>query len=1778
MKKIARNILTALSVFFFPVVAVAQISPVQITPQLLAPYSLQVSDYYAGIQPRMQVLVLNRDINQPTIQVKLKMTVESQNCRMRTKDNAATPTLTLTSGIPYYMTPQDLQAYFSAANLDFTGGYSEQEYVQTGRLPEGLYSFYFEAFELFTGNLVSNKGFALGWLTLTDPPLLNTPAKAEGVIPSNPQNIIFNWTPRHNTSPTAGYYTDYVFTLAEYNDLNLGPEASFTSSPPLFIDSVQTTTYLFGPGHPQLIAGKRYAWRVQAKAKDGAQQLAMFRNNGFSEVFWFTYQNNCPVPLGITATVQGLRSTIEWQNNPQHLEWKVEYREKNNPDAQWFNLGNTLPRVMLTDLKPGTQYEYRVGGSCEVGNFTYSALYSFSTAGSPVPPVANCGDSTLPLPGGGQTLQTLNAGDTIRAGSFTVHVGYATGTGSFTGTGYVIVPWLMNAKVEVRFTTITLSLDRKLLSGVIETTYDPTESGIDDIDEYVDIFTAGHGVGDVITGEVTADTTLTYNVQWPGGITRQLPPNYNSETGTGTGPIIITIQPQGGGATNSFEVEKLPTTIKDKDGNVYQVDKNGNVAKIGKAGGDALLKTMNTKVIDKDKAEVKFVDYPAKQVYAFDEWKEVYKKSNTFNKEYERIGDYYVSQKAIAPGQTDYLKAVVTITDPAIHTDSIQFVNGKGTIYTSTSLGSNAYEIAIVGGPEKDAQEIYAVYKQTSAKTLNLGKVKVSSYPKREYKVKLVPVNGAAINLNDISNVLKNVYSKANIFFNITVEDNFSNTSWDVTNNGLDVKGSGVFSDYTSEMKNLNASFRNSRNVSDNSFYLFVLSSASDSVIRGYMPRGKQIGYLFNNGNNQIGQTTAHEIGHGCFSLKHITEIGAFEQNDLSNNLMNYFDDIQISKYQWDLLHDPALVMTLFDSDGDGMSLSKPYIKCIKDQDLINSLANAFYDPNNKKVKLPAGAMPYAFFGFKETGYYGKLAGFKYNGRYYIYFLDPDDNMSFAGFYAPIDDSNDKIYLEAANGTSRLVLIDENNSINGKTLADCECNVYYSVFEPKKQKKIDGAVTGKIKPENKQEREIVKVCTRAYYSPHELMVQAADGTSTWGEKLVKQLNYNLQLNKDADIKFGADLHIVGDKSIKYIEPGLDYKGNTVLRKKYTWDELNRKLAYLELTTGYQLHMRIIANWCTFLQDDADQFAKDVFDNSNIDKEFGIYCMVMINDRLNFDEIGAYTFGIAFGASVKESDKQIVRNFIKATPGVVAYELPYSIIQVYKEIPKSRLVYTYQISKPTQADINDRSNRISSSQTYPPLTGKIKLTVQKVSAEKGEAIGTEYIIMNEDFTSTIGQVVSSQFELKEWKVEEYGLPVAKILGTKKADWNYYYWDGGKDNQQSPIIKNAAPTVGACNFTLNKSCADVLIDNIFTIATLVTAPSARLSALVISSALIYYGYNGEWDEFGSYLAALGVPVAFQAVKGIVTTGYRVIKFTGNRLVSIFNDYRVALEFRNVVSSGPTREAIEQLLSKQLNTGVEEYIISNPATRNYYIAFERGQTSSVANKVVVGYLDEAGGNKKIVITGYAENTNFIIESIDEFQLRKLADDVVKQSQGIKSWMAQGAKYSDNISSREAKNFITDKLEKFKRAKSFMKEKTGQQYNESTDLHFSDQTDSHLKGIDFDRNVQISQKREFYAWVLEKNVIKDASGNPIGIKQGELGSYFTNESANPNFIGINPEGRYKFKITLNSDADVLESFTTDIKAWDAPGIFYKGGDIQYFNPQIRTMNFNVQYIAKYE
>jgi hypothetical protein len=248
----------------------------------------------------------------------------------------------------------------------------------------------------------------------------------------------------------------------------------------------------------------------------------------------------------------------------------------------------------------------------------------------------------------------------------------------------------------------------------------------------------------------------------------------------------------------------------------------------------------NTREVDVEKGMVTFQDYPQKQVFGFDKYNPIYNKSNSFKSKYEKLkGDYYVPAKAMASGKTDYLKAKVVLHDPGLIADSIKFINSKGTIYQPVKLSADEFEIPVVGAPAGDALEIYALYKQPGAKTLNLGKILAASYPAKNYNVKIVPVNGASIqDTAAIRTAINRAFNPVNISFAVSYDNNFQNTQWDLNGDGvMNVDGS-AFSNYSAEMKQLHALYKTSRPLASNTYYIFLINQASVSNVLGDMPRG----------------------------------------------------------------------------------------------------------------------------------------------------------------------------------------------------------------------------------------------------------------------------------------------------------------------------------------------------------------------------------------------------------------------------------------------------------------------------------------------------------------------------------------------------------------------------------------------------------------------------------------------------------------------------------------------------------------------------------------------------------------------------------------------------------------------------------------------------------------------------------------------------------------------------------------------------------------------------
>ncbi|MEY2828342.1 MAG: hypothetical protein RIQ33_200, partial [Bacteroidota bacterium] len=72
------KLLCSILLFSFVLQAKAQY-PVQVTTQLISPYSLNLSDYYTGTLPKMYVTLTNKDFQHPIANVRLRMFISSSS-------------------------------------------------------------------------------------------------------------------------------------------------------------------------------------------------------------------------------------------------------------------------------------------------------------------------------------------------------------------------------------------------------------------------------------------------------------------------------------------------------------------------------------------------------------------------------------------------------------------------------------------------------------------------------------------------------------------------------------------------------------------------------------------------------------------------------------------------------------------------------------------------------------------------------------------------------------------------------------------------------------------------------------------------------------------------------------------------------------------------------------------------------------------------------------------------------------------------------------------------------------------------------------------------------------------------------------------------------------------------------------------------------------------------------------------------------------------------------------------------------------------------------------------------------------------------------------------------------------------------------------------------------------------------------------------------------------------------------------------------------------------
>ena len=120
-----------------------------------------------------------------------------------------------------------------------------------------------------------------------EPPILIAPGCDAAVTATNPQALVFTWTPPAGVSLALVEYTLRVVELPQVDvDPNVFIDAVALPRSGVEVRGLRTSTFLYGPTQPPLQLGRRYAWRVQAIDRSGKLH---FLNDGKAPVCAFTY-------------------------------------------------------------------------------------------------------------------------------------------------------------------------------------------------------------------------------------------------------------------------------------------------------------------------------------------------------------------------------------------------------------------------------------------------------------------------------------------------------------------------------------------------------------------------------------------------------------------------------------------------------------------------------------------------------------------------------------------------------------------------------------------------------------------------------------------------------------------------------------------------------------------------------------------------------------------------------------------------------------------------------------------------------------------------------------------------------------------------------------------------------------------------------------------------------------------------------------------------------------------------------------------------------------------------------------------------------------------------------------------------------------------------------------------------------------------------------------------------------------------------------------------------
>ncbi len=395
---------------------------------------------------------------------------------------------------------------------------------------------------------------------------------------------------------------------------------------------------------------------------------------------------------------------------------------------------------------------------------------------------------------------------------------------------------------------------------------------------------------------------------------------------------------------------KTRALVQDGDGHELVIDKDGNVMGVEeytKCGGSKALLRENIKEKDSQVTKSGNVKFFSAGDYLFD----------TYDNYSGKTG---YAERFPSIGEGDYKPAYACVESNA----KLEIKAEPYKTYTfKTERGVPVLckegKLAVTARGDRDTTSIYAYDSDNNI----VGKLNVLSYDKVTRKICLVPIGDTkAPDAVETKQGLDEIFAKLMVDFDVTIGEPI--TIQYAKNNKFTHGGSGMIGVYNTDQKAAISKLKE-RGVDNETVYLFLAECSINNqldendkiqVVNGYMPRGYQFGFIYNEFNNY--RTDAHEICHGAFHLKH-----TFAQDDFlaaertTDNLMDYNDGKTLNHWQWKDIHQPKSVRFKWLQDEEGAEAWGEIgtkILCINDESVINAIKHYthFYLPDGRIVDL----------------------------------------------------------------------------------------------------------------------------------------------------------------------------------------------------------------------------------------------------------------------------------------------------------------------------------------------------------------------------------------------------------------------------------------------------------------------------------------------------------------------------------------------------------------------------------------------------------------------------------------------------------------------------------------------------------------------------------------------------------------------------------------------------------------------------------------------------------